>query len=113
MNDKELADKIVALGMSRKTEIMAGGHGNEHPVTINILNDNTLNAQDNEQFVRDWRVAGALMEKCLEKNTITGLTYTIKHAGFEVVHHNDSLPRAIIGACVEALEPALARQSRE
>ena len=84
MNDKELADKVVALGLARETEIMAGGHGNEHPETIYILNDNTLNAKDAKQFVREWSVAGALMERVINKDT-----------------------RAIIEACVEALEPVL------
>ena len=59
------------------------------------------------RLVRDWRVAGALMEKC-------AFCSIVAHAGSWVVTaHNyrqvaddigDSLPRAIVEACVRALE---------
>lgn len=106
MTDKELADKVVALGVGWSE----------------VLNGTTLYALDSppsfegkgmaaEQFVRDWRVAGALIEKCPiviqegehvtvgihnEKGQISNYGYATFVAGDRV--------RAIIEACVEGLE---------
>ena len=101
MNDKELADKVVALGV--------GGY--------NVGNywidpdDDATGWLPEEDFVRDWYVAGALIEMCnavevcfcLEEdwqalvappNDCYDLTKEVR---------NNSAPRAIIEACVEAL----------
>ena len=99
--DKLLADKVVALGLARETEIMAGGHGNEHPETIYILNDNTLNAKDAERFVRDWSVAGACFE-ALDR-TVHDMISLIQSAVL-IEQRERNWPRAIIEACVEELE---------
>ena len=88
MNDRELADKIVALGVGESVSslfFLSGAHN--EPV-------------DAEFFVRDWRVAGALMEKCIEQKI--HLVPIMKSATVRLVKIG-SLPRAIIEACVEAL----------
>ncbi len=55
MNDKELADKVVALGIGKPRLGMVGymfeGYG-----------------MSASEFVRDWRVFGALLEKDIEDN---------------------------------------------
>ncbi len=51
MNDKELADAVVALGVGRLSKIAENGY--QFEVTTNIAI---------EDFVRDWRVAGNLLE---------------------------------------------------
>ena len=104
MNDKELADRIVALGV-----LLSNGNGRwriaGHP--WEELND--------EEAVRDWRVAGALMEQVEE-----GIEYTRYHDWQQQGKESwkaaqfledegpqftdDSLPRAICEACVEALQ---------
>jgi len=110
MNDKELADKVVALGV--------------HP-------EETL---PDDEFVRDWRVAGALMEKCIEKkivphwsiplegnlpivksllvqmvslDDIHGNKPGVRNLGQAEIHNPSEYPHAIIEACVSALEPVL------
>ena len=102
MTDKELADKVVALGV-----ISAFSDTEYEELTIgDILLD--------FQVVRDWRVAGALMEKCggiYVHSEIPGKWHayieTHKAVGLPVGHEtnqDESLPRAIIEACVEALD---------
>ena len=92
MNDKELADRIMALGV--------GYDGYKFYMC------------ESKYFVRDWRVAGALMEKT------DGVDYDHDEYGEKSVgriraykgglvseaYVYDSLPRAICEACVEALE---------
>lgn len=116
--DQELADKVVALDVGRKTEIMAGGHGNEHPETIYTFGDGTLSAKDADRFVRDWRVAGALIDKLshtmvLKISTVDSAAWVditeyspngdeeALPVGWEA--HDVNTPRAINEACVEAL----------
>ena len=106
MNDKELADRIVALGVGRKTEWV-------RDVWRYSLGD----SQDmpDIDFVRDWRIAGALLQKgeshFIEKLTRT--TWAVRsdkpygEGKTREWYENESLPRAIIEACVEALEPVL------
>ena len=96
MNDKELADRVVALGVGSTDPIVTGLYW--------------LNEPDGEHaglFVRDWRVAGALMEKCLSVEYITvsrtGEYSAVARTGNTADAVNTSLPRAIIEACVEAL----------
>lgn len=94
MSDQELADKVVAHGV-----------GELHRGRYWIDNESFLAGG----FVRDWRVAGALMERvgngfeyalCVDTWQVTmfegsGEGYTAAEGA--------SLPRAIIEACVEAL----------
>ena len=109
MSDKELADKVVALGvgsLGQKIEPRSYGIGLAYPLYTN-------------EFVRDWRVAGALMEILINKDNPND------YGNYDVqAHHqdgtywvmidsndgwrdegirNESLPRAIIEACCEAL----------
>ena len=94
--DKELADKVVALG------VFTALGTNEN--IYHIANAIPLTAHD---FVRDWRVAGALMEKCEDVNSVKrrNLGYVIESIIGDRTGEaqNDSLPRAICEACVEAL----------
>ena len=89
MNDKELARKAEALGIDARSLCSVGAY----------------------HFVRDWRVAGALMEKCqavfVEKLTEDVWACRADKAYGERTrnwHEDGSLPRAIIEACVRALE---------
>lgn len=108
-NDKELADKIVGYGV-----------GQAHPKggVYYFSGPHSVNAAT---FVRDWGVTGALMEKCVNKPDWMEMHIDRKcsseamhrcwiertHSGIErETYHarNESLPRAINEACVEALE---------
>jgi len=113
--DKELADKVVALGVG-EYHIRAGSDKHYHVFVGGI-------GQSDEQFVRDWRVAGALMEKCVVEElelhlsnvrADTRVCNIDRFAPDESEQINDyvpvsigryerNLPRAIIEACVEAL----------
>lgn len=99
MNDKSLADKVVALGVNRR----------QTPDLCGAYDPQTWSDQSDQDFVRDFRVAGALIEKHPE-----GVTYTfdddsanwvawVYGKGHEGQFSNESLPRAIIEACCEAL----------
>ena len=104
MNDKELADRCVALGVGKRTKHKAAYHKW-------FLYD----ALEDEQFVRDWRVAGSLMEKVKDG----GAWFHDKNKGWCAIHEasraenayyagwenasGESLPRTIIEACCEAL----------
>jgi len=100
MNDKELADKVVALELDGLHGRYAHKAGNREWFTY---------ARDMEakEFVRDWRVAGSLMEKV----DWAGANIDIEKwsTGYEVAidgsiyREDESLPRAIIAACTEAL----------
>ena len=115
MNDKELADAVVALGIG---EYVAGAYWlatGPDPIKL-----------DSSEFVRDPRVAMALMEKCIGMG-IAGAEMSIESGygrGWEVYNcfaknshsgggdhdyrftkaENESLPRAIIEPCTEALK---------
>jgi hypothetical protein len=100
MNDQELADRIVALGVGFKREFTKG------PRYTLTKNRDYLDAPS---WVRDWRVAGALMEKAQSR----GIEIIILNDGVQIAHpkwagyewsDNKSLPRAICEACVEALK---------
>ncbi len=103
MTDKELADKVVALGIGKVLNglfFLMGAH--DEPV-------------DAEFFVRDWRVAGALMEKTAKRGRTIALSFgcdvfnatdaesATPTYGVYLERPNKSGPRAIIEACVEAL----------
>ena len=116
MNDNVLADRVVELGVAKRFP-------DEKEWWIYSLNDIGPNGQIARQFVRDWRVAGALMEKAFTKiegrPEIRGRipTLIIEHSYVSVIHaytkngealsasidNFESLPRAIIEACAEAL----------
>lgn len=104
MSDKELADKIVALGVGCDDNGLYG------------LPNQGMWMLRAEFFVRDWRVAGALMEKVIEWggfdfvgsctiDTFQATAYR-GYGHLKKINHgvNESLPRAICEACVEALE---------
>lgn len=94
MNDKELADKVVALGIGDRNGTAFWRTPSGHHL-------------DAHEFVRDPRVAMALMERCLlveiqedggwYAHVYAGETESPRNA------HSDSLPRAIVEACVLAL----------
>jgi hypothetical protein len=97
VNDKELADRLVELGIGVKEW--------EQTFTGRYITPAPSDALEPHWFVRDWRVAGALMERCEEtewywdsEEAVYYVTADIK--GFA---QDKSLPRAIIEACVEAL----------
>ena len=94
MNDKELADRVVALGVGRCDEYPYYQNGdNHHDLT-------------EDQFVRDWQVAGAMMEKVRE--TKKGVSHgKIEDLTFNLnlrINDVESLPRAINETCSAKLE---------
>ena len=104
-DDKWLADAVVALGVG------AVDPKGEYEMWTRCRHEADYLCID--EFVRDWRVAGALMEKmpladtCLSKENkwIVGC-YRINspYDKKRFVRINESLPRAIIEACVECLK---------
>ena len=104
MTDKELADRIVALGVGRANQIYPDGIGKFYQIDLDADWQTSVNEG---KFVRDWRVAGALMEKCGGSFELcpSGKWQVRTFANIMGVHekYNESLPRAIIVACVEAL----------
>ena len=116
MSDKELADKVVALGVGRV-------EGDYYVAPQEYMNFEEALMDEPliyfSQFVRDWRVAGALMEKCRKRGYTIGMA-VVGATDIEVevceydaqlrehnqlgIGQNESLPRAIIEACVEALD---------
>ena len=111
MNDKELADRIVALGVGDWMENKDGRW-----YRIRDWGDYS----QPELFTSDWRVAGAMMEKVINKDNRedngnydiqthheSGKYWTMidsNHGWANEGVQNESLPRAINEACVEALE---------
>lgn len=99
MNDKELADRIVALGVGVKDPFRSYMYSVSRLAGVRY---------DAESFVRDWRVAGALMEKVIvvETHDLDNEWYAKAEprGGVYVIACHESLPRAIIKACVGALE---------
>lgn len=111
MTDQELADKVVTFGIGRS------------PRPLNYrIGGKSLSVG---AFLRDWRVAGALMEKCVKKSHVTHCLMN-RNGDFSAANYmqvedkdeefgevlfsqtsesfGDNLPRAIISACVAALE---------
>ena len=91
MNDNELADRIVALGVGSRIDMEPPHSG--HAYHIESTPTDWLILSD-EFFVRDWRVAGALLEKVYD-------AYATLREVVEPYDGGD--PRAISEACVEAL----------
>jgi len=107
MNDKELADAVVALGIGTQVDYPKSSDG----VGFYHTPEDDCGESDgvySTLFVRDWRVAGALMEKvdsCYPEKLIDEqwqVTASMDCMPTEWIQ-NDSLPRAIIEASVEAL----------
>ena len=105
MNDKELADKVVALGVGKFLPAKLGKIHlrSEDGYSIGFLDSSV------SEFVRDWRVAGALMEKvdsCYPEKLIDERWQVQASMNAMPTEWlvNKSLPRAIIEACCEALE---------
>jgi len=105
MNDKELADRVVALGVGY-TEIFPPAR------TTFYFHESIGMPMDAGEFLEKWDIAGALMEKAYhheqhyEKQTGWSVR-VVSHCSANARHkwaENESLPRAIIEACVEALD---------
>ena len=110
MSDRELADKLVALGVIRAEShygrlvyFKPGEHYGQPGID-----------GDAESLVRDWRVAGAVMEQLVGNDTLVWLQAYPDLADHKVQpvwivesgNHSgrdESLPRAIIEAGCEAL----------
>ena len=112
MTDSELADTIVALGVGKVYRAI-NGDAYEPPDPFRALGED-VRCYPAKQFVRDWRVAGAMMEKLgnflIERSgTLLGVStqYATPQPGkfwhADAGSHDESLPRAINEACVEAL----------
>lgn len=115
MTDQELADKIIELGVGKVYRAI-NGDAYEPPNPFRVLGAD-VRCYPAKQFVRDWRVAGAMMEKW-SVNDLRELEIGIDEKGLHYctcIHTpvknwetaswsaNESLPRAIIEACCEAL----------
>ena len=99
MNDQELADAVVALGIG---SFNGSSYILPEPAYLDGMTAQVsplIESVPAELFVRDWRVAGALMEKAYEK---IELPQVIDRA-HDVLPATGSLSRAIIEACVGAL----------
>ena len=93
MNDKELADKVMALGVCHTFE-WGDVEGIYHQYWAP---DGETSGMDADKFVRDWRVFGALSELCYERGVqVNGVWPVDALTGIE--------------ACVEALDSVLDRQ---
>ena len=101
MNDQELARQIVAH---------LGGDGPNNYAAYSIVIDGIAHWMPAEKFVRDWCVAGAMMEKQgngIEYALIVDkweASYTYEESSFKqnIIVLNESLPRALNEACAEA-----------
>ena len=103
MDDKTLADAVVALGVGLEQSMFTDDY-TYHGIGITA-----------DKAVRDWRVAGALMGKVIEWGGFSYVgsctTDTFQASAFRGYGHqkktnhgvDESLPRAIIEACVEAI----------
>lgn len=103
MNDKELADKVVAIGVGAFDLPFLG-------VKTYEINGERLAT---DVFVRDWRVAGQLIEKCRDNDisiNIDGIhnqgyveAFNLAGKKFPAKRIFDSIPRTINEVAVEAL----------
>ena len=106
MNDKEKANRVVALGVGSH----AGWIGGYYMSWDASECDAGLDTHDAESFVEDRRVAGALMEKVdyFECKPCPSGKWMVRVSTESMMGvkeaFNKSLPRAIIDACVDALD---------
>ena len=91
MNDQELARQIVAH---------LGGDGPNNYAAYSIVIDGIAHWMPVEKFVCDWRVAGAMMEKC-EAQFVEWDDLEPSH--WRNMNHTANTPRAINEACDKAL----------
>ena len=97
-SDKELADKIVALGVGERSVTLGDG---ETRYIVGGLRP----ALSEYYFVRDWRVAGALMERVdsIRIDHLEGWVTVDTQTKFGAVEFEGNPVRPINEACVEAL----------
>ena len=103
MNDKELADAVVALGVG-----VSANHGG---MVLYSIDHGSIWLRP-EEFNKRWTVAGALMEKVdahfIERLSSKMWAVRSDRSWAEGItrewYENESLPTAIIQACVEGLE---------
>ena len=114
MNDKELADRVVALGVGGIMDNRTGD-GKEYYEMRKFEHGVWTFAYmlEASEFVRDGRVAVALMDKChaifIEKLSDEKWSCRADKACGERTrawHDHESLPRAITEACVKAWDRA-------
>jgi hypothetical protein len=101
VNDKELADAMVALGVAEKAPC-------EKEWWLYFIRGD-IPGMTVKDFVTDWRVAGALMEKLQSDHHLShiyddGWFVTIRQRHNQWDTAGPYLNRAIIEACVEALK---------
>ena len=92
MTDQELADKVVALGVGQK---------DPHQKILPYLAPDSTEWDEDELFVRDWRVAGAMMEK-LSVHLATSDCYEVRAEQFCIELPMEA--RNVIEDCCEALQ---------
>ena len=108
MNDKELADAVVALGVLGWFETIDGHDGS-------LMTFGGVGPIATRLALRDWRVAGAMMEKIEHRTDYEVQSWwgkeqywvaiDTKHGFlFDDFIGDESLPRAIIKATVDALQ---------
>ncbi|KKL26664.1 hypothetical protein LCGC14_2393030 [marine sediment metagenome] len=90
-NDKELADRVVALGVGICVDDVWYGLRDRPD------GSQPMGTKIPKKFVRDWRVAGALMEKF-------NLGYLSEILGVAEFWTTEANPRTIIEVCVEEFE---------
>ena len=101
MNDKELADAIVALGVGSRDI----GVRNKELVYIDKFTIESDRYMAANEFIRDWRVAGATMENCRRKLSCEEwckFCDSLKHAYHFSYKTDGAFPRAICESCMEA-----------
>jgi len=113
MKDKELADKVVELGVLRR-------YKDGDLYTFDRFSSSPYNAVTAKFAICDWRVAGPLMEKCVhmgnwmriysgrhretgEEGWFAADWYFASSSKTDESGQSKSLPAAITAACVEAL----------
>ena len=103
MTDKELADAIVAAGVGCKRFEYS-----TDPTRYKLPNSHTHYGPS--LFVRDWRVAGAMMERCQavalvnERSIWQAQAHATSESSGVFADSASSPARAINEACVRALE---------
>lgn len=115
MNDQELAELVIALGVGRTSEPYVDVIDGFFSIAENVDEDGWCGGDDPWQgpkdFVRDWRVAGALMEILIPSDAPFTVSVTMDSdekfgAWFrgEGIAHQDSMCRSVVEMCVVALE---------
>jgi hypothetical protein len=99
MDDKELADRIVACGVGESCE-----YGYREVLPSGYLRHGWTGP---ETFVRDWTIAGGLLCQCRKRGYVISINpdgHVIVFKPHDVCEaETDEWPRAINEACCEAL----------